>query len=210
MAQYCFLFSCLAPVSSTNYPPFFWPPISHFTLYLCFNRTSHPSFHPSMDPSRCLLLKKEKGKAIPWQAWTGPEGSRRLRLPISRQSAHEYGKVVSPTHRPPLPKEIFVVIISVTDWVNPRAIVRPERLCQSKIPVTPSGIEPATFRLVAQCLNQMRHCVSPDFLYIVSNFILQMSMSTIFVFPISEQKRSVFAEFQESKYGTKLNKHKSV
>jgi hypothetical protein len=31
---------------------------------------------------RVLLNKiKAKGKAIPLQAWTGPEGSRRLRLP---------------------------------------------------------------------------------------------------------------------------------
>jgi hypothetical protein len=26
-------------------------------------------------------LLKGKGKAIPFQAWTGPEGSRKLRLP---------------------------------------------------------------------------------------------------------------------------------
>jgi len=51
------------------------------------------------------------------------------------------------------PKETFLVFSSVRDWVDLRTIVRPEGLCQWKNPMTPSEIEPATFRLVAQYLN---------------------------------------------------------
>ena len=48
------------------------------------------------------LVLFEKGKAFPLQTWTGPECSRRLRLPDFKTTAHEGGKVVSRTHRTPL------------------------------------------------------------------------------------------------------------
>ena len=46
-------------------------------------------------------LKRQK--AVPLQAWSGPEGSRKLKFPDFMKMAQEGGKVVSLTHRPPLP-----------------------------------------------------------------------------------------------------------
>jgi hypothetical protein len=52
---------------------------------------------------------------------------------VSRQSAHESGKVVS-LYAPTAftPQETFLVLISVRGWVNSRATVRLEGLCQWK------------------------------------------------------------------------------
>ena len=43
---------------------------------------------------------ESRDKAVPLQAWSGPEGSRNLRFPDFMTTAQEGGKFVSPTHRP--------------------------------------------------------------------------------------------------------------
>jgi len=42
-------------------------------------------------------------KSVPLQAWSGLEGSRKLRFPDFMTAAQDGGKVVSLTHQPPLP-----------------------------------------------------------------------------------------------------------
>jgi hypothetical protein len=44
-----------------------------------------------------------KVKAVPLQAWSGPEGSRKLRFSDFMTTAQDGRNVVSLTHRPPLP-----------------------------------------------------------------------------------------------------------
>ena len=57
----------------------------------------------------CHLLRLyrfcgKKGKAVPLQARMGPDGSRKLRFPDFMTVAQDSCKVVSLTHRPPLPQ----------------------------------------------------------------------------------------------------------
>ena len=57
-----------------------------------------------MDVKICnKILMLSKGKSVPLQAWSGPEGSRKLRFPDFVTTAQDGGEVVSLTHRPPLP-----------------------------------------------------------------------------------------------------------
>ena len=48
---------------------------------------------------------KGNGKAVPLEAWSGPEGSRKLRFPDFMTMAQSGGKVVSLMHWPLLPPE---------------------------------------------------------------------------------------------------------
>jgi hypothetical protein len=86
--------------------------------------------------------------ANPLQAWTGPEVSRIMRLPDFMiigtwmwLSALRTARIYT--------QEICLVLISVSDWVGPRAIVKPEGLGKWKILMKPPGNETAAFRLAA-------------------------------------------------------------
>jgi len=50
------------------------------------------------------FLVKGKGKSVPLETWSGPEGSRKLRFPDFITTAQDGGKVVSLARRTFLPK----------------------------------------------------------------------------------------------------------
>ena len=61
-----------------------------------------------------MYTVKIKGKADPLQAWSGPEGSRKLRFPDFMTTAQDGGKFRQPyTPDAFTPQEIHLVLISV-------------------------------------------------------------------------------------------------
>jgi len=120
----------------------------------------------------------------------------------------QYGcKVVSVTHRPPLPKEMLLVLISVRGWVDPMAIVRSEGLCQWKMPMTPSGIETATFRFLAQSLNRCATAVPSSWLVSNKNKLSISIFNNVLRFEIN--RRSVHCKLVHCRSWTQCD-HSSL
>ena len=73
----------------------------HFSPLCTFSCHPYPpTILPSFLTSTYHLFL---GKAVPLQAWSGPEDSRKLRFPDFMTTAQEGGKFVNLTHRPHLP-----------------------------------------------------------------------------------------------------------
>jgi len=121
-----------------------------------FQNSQHTvaKFFIRMCPLRVIKVKVNQSHYRP----EVPRGFQEVKVPRLRDNGPEWWYGCQPYEPAAFyPHEILLVLISVRGWVDPRAIVRSEGLCKWKIPMTPSGIEPATLRFVTQHLN---HCAA--------------------------------------------------
>ena len=105
------------------------------------------------------------GTAVPLQAWTGPEGSSRLRPPDIKtigtwrwQGCQPYAPAAF------IPQEIILVLMSFRGWVDPRAIVRPGRITSTKNSQYSIGNRTRDHPACSAVSQQLRYRVPPALL----------------------------------------------
>ena len=76
-------------------------------------RAELPGTLPSSRFSDHSVSNENKGNAVPLQAWTGPEGSRKLRLPDFVTTAQDGGRLSALRANRLYPQEIPLVLFSV-------------------------------------------------------------------------------------------------
>ena len=79
------------------------PLLLHLVGYLYYWQMGFNSVFKGLSLIQQTSSVVGKGKTVLLQAWSGPEGSRKLRLTDFMTTAQDGDKVVSLTHRPPLP-----------------------------------------------------------------------------------------------------------
>ena len=66
------------------------------------------------------FLERGKGKAVPLQAWSGPDGSRKLRFPDFVTTAQDGGRLSALRTGRLYPQEMLLVLILLEDESTPR------------------------------------------------------------------------------------------
>jgi hypothetical protein len=114
------------------------------------------------------MFTYKKRQRYPYNRRWRPIGLWDVKAPtFSKQSAHKwrwgcqpYAPACQPAALYPQEDRWYSFLLEAES--TPKAIVRLEGLGQFKNPMTSSVIETVTFRLAAQCLNQLRYRVPPS------------------------------------------------
>ena len=118
------------------------------TICTCVSSTS---FH-LLDCLHQCTAHIERGDPVTGPVW--PRGFQEVKAPrFPWHSAHEGTEVISLTHRPPLPPGNVPGTHFHYGLSQPQGHGAVGRNMSLENPVTPTGIDPGTFRLVVQRLN---------------------------------------------------------